>query len=249
MPAYVEPQHAPAHRKSAEGGTIDHLVGAQVSARDGAASAHGMASDSPNQPPQAQSLFQMRQALDEGPRVQSQLALQRALNRRGAGSAQAGTAEASPQLPSAPAQRKPNRTGLPDRLKAGVEQLSGLAMDDVRVHYNSSKPATVQAHAYAQGTDIHVGPGQEQHLAHEAWHVVQQKQGRVKPTLQMKGVAINDDAGLEKEADVMGAMATEKITNADRQTFTALEKTVTSKGVQQYVTVVQRLESPEDFKR
>lgn len=35
---------------------------------------------------------------------------------------------------------------------------------------------------YSQGTDIHIGPGQEKHLPHEAWHVVQQKQGRVKPT-------------------------------------------------------------------
>jgi hypothetical protein len=25
--------------------------------------------------------------------------------------------------------------------------------------------------------DIHIGPGQEKHLAHEAWHTVQQKQG------------------------------------------------------------------------
>jgi hypothetical protein len=133
--------------------------------------------------------------------------LQRALNRRGAEPAQAGTAEASAPTASAPVQRKPNATGLPDRLKAGVEQLSGLAMDDVRVHYNSPKPATVQAHAYAQGTEIHLGPGQEQHLPHEAWHVVQQKQGRVKPTLQMKGMAINDDAGMEREADVMGARA------------------------------------------
>jgi hypothetical protein len=98
-------------------------------------------------------------------------------------------------------------TGLPDQLKAGVEALSGFAMDDVRVHYNSAKPATVQALAYAQGTDIHLGPGQEKHLPHEAWHVAQQKQGRVKPTLQLKGVAINDDAGLELEADIMGTKA------------------------------------------
>jgi hypothetical protein len=75
------------------------------------------------------------------------------------------------------------------------------------VHYNSPKPAAVQAHAYAHGTDIHLGPGQQQHLPHEAWHVVQQKQGRVKPTLQMKGVAINDDRALESEADRMGARA------------------------------------------
>ena len=37
--------------------------------------------------------------------------------------------------------------------------------------------------------------------------MVQQAQGRVKPTLHEGGVAINDDAGLEKEADVMGAKA------------------------------------------
>ncbi|MDZ8105280.1 MAG: DUF4157 domain-containing protein [Nostoc sp. DedQUE12a] len=100
-----------------------------------------------------------------------------------------------------------NKTGLPQRLKAGIENFSGLAMDDVRVHYNSSKPAELQALAYTQGTDIHVAPGQETHLPHEAWHVVQQKQGRVKPTIQAKGVGINDDKGLEKEADVMGATA------------------------------------------
>ena len=100
-----------------------------------------------------------------------------------------------------------NNTGLPDQLKSGIENLGGFAMDDVKVHYNSSKPAQLQAHAYAQGTDIHLAPGQEKHLPHEAWHVVQQKQGRVKPTLQMKGIAINDDSLLETEADVMGDKA------------------------------------------
>ncbi|MEL6127089.1 MAG: DUF4157 domain-containing protein, partial [Pseudomonadota bacterium] len=36
--------------------------------------------------------------------------------------------------------------------------------------------------AYAQGSNIHLGPGQDQHLPHEAWHVVQQRQGRVPTT-------------------------------------------------------------------
>ncbi len=102
----------------------------------------------------------------------------------------------------------PNRTGLPDQLKSGIENLSGYSMDDVRVHYNSSKPAALNALAYAQGTEIHLGAGQERHLPHEAWHVVQQKQGRVRPTLQMKGgVGVNDDVGLEREADVIGEKA------------------------------------------
>ena len=39
-----------------------------------------------------------------------------------------------------PIQRK-NNTGLPDKLKSGVENLSGYSMDDVKVHYNSDKPA------------------------------------------------------------------------------------------------------------
>lgn len=109
-------------------------------------------------------------------------------------------------------QQKPNTTGLPDKLKSGIENLSGHSMDDVKVHYNSSQPAQLNAHAYAQGTDIHLAPGQEKHLPHEAWHVVQQKQGRVKPTMQMKGkVNINDDKGLEKEADVMGAKVIQRL--------------------------------------
>jgi len=102
-------------------------------------------------------------------------------------------------------QKKNN--GLPASLKAGVENLSGYSMDDVKVHYNSSKPAQLNAHAYAQGAEIHVAPGQEKHLPHEAWHVVQQKQGRVKPTKQVGGVDVNDNVQLEKEADVMGAKA------------------------------------------
>ena len=104
-------------------------------------------------------------------------------------------------------QQKTKNTGLPDNLKSGVENMSGLSMDDVRVHYNSDKPAQMQAHAYAQGTDIHVAPGQEKHLAHEAWHVVQQKQGRVRPTMQLQGVYVNNDTSLESEADIMGSKA------------------------------------------
>ncbi len=105
-------------------------------------------------------------------------------------------------------QKKENKTGLPDNLKSGIENLSGISMSDVKVHYHSPKPAQLNAHAYAQGSEIHVASGQEKHLPHEAWHVVQQKQGRVRPTIQLKNkVNVNDDASLEKEADVMGAKA------------------------------------------
>jgi Domain of unknown function (DUF4157) len=96
---------------------------------------------------------------------------------------------------------------LPEGLKAGIEGLSGMSMADVRVHYNSEKPYEVQAKAFTQGTTIHVAPGQEENVPHEAWHVVQQKQGRVRPSMQMGDKGINDDAKLENEADEMGPKA------------------------------------------
>ena len=128
-----------------------------------------------------------------------------------------------------------NETGLPDNLKAGVESLSGFSLDNVRVHYNSSKPATVQALAYTQGTDIHVAPGQEKHLPHEAWHVAQQMAGRVAPTTSVNGMPVNDNAALEHEADVMGEKAVQCKSSARQKPYTA--KSEASKGVSQLIRV------------
>jgi Domain of unknown function (DUF4157) len=105
---------------------------------------------------------------------------------------------------AAPSYSAPNRTGLPDTLKAGLEERSGLSMDQVRVHYGSAEPAQLNAHAFTRGTDIHLAPGQERHLPHEAWHVVQQAQRRVRPTIDVHGVGVNDDPTLEREADTLG---------------------------------------------
>lgn len=91
---------------------------------------------------------------------------------------------------------------LPRRLRAGVESLSGVAMDDVRVHRNSPQPARIAAQAFARGSDIHLSPGQDRHLPHEAWHVAQQKQKRVKAD-----EAIKAEPALEAEADRMGRIA------------------------------------------
>lgn len=96
-------------------------------------------------------------------------------------------------------------SALPAALRSRVEALSGFDMGDVRVHFNSPKPAALQALAYTQGSDIHVAPEQAQHLAHEAWHVVQQKQGRVQPRFRIGGQPVNDDRMLEHEAETMGA--------------------------------------------
>jgi hypothetical protein len=132
---------------------------------------------------------------------------QRALGRQApARAVQRKAANVLPDLRGAPAGG--DGAALPAQLQSGIEALSGLSMDHVRVHYNSPRAAQMQAQAYAQGSDIHLGPGHEQHLPHEAWHVVQQAQGRVAPTMQTAGgIGVNDDTGLEREADVMGARA------------------------------------------
>lgn len=78
-------------------------------------------------------------------------------------------------------------------------------MADVGVHYNSDAPRLLHAHAYTRGAEIHIAPGRERDLAHEAWHAVQQKQGRARPT--DAATSISDDPALEREADRMGAAA------------------------------------------
>jgi len=124
-----------------------------------------------------------------------------------------------------------NGIGLPDYLKTGIEAMSGMSMDHVGVRYNSSQPAQLNALAYAQGSEIHLAPGQERHLPHEAWHVVQQAQGRVRSTIQFPPspvtaptgptvpamapaalpvrtpMPVSTDRSLEREADTMGAKA------------------------------------------
>lgn len=94
-----------------------------------------------------------------------------------------------------------NRTGIPGGMKQDFETRSGLSFDDVRVHYNSQKPAKLGALAYTRGTQVYLGPGQERHLPHELGHVVQQKRGLVRPTGTVCGLPVNTDAGLEAQAD------------------------------------------------
>jgi hypothetical protein len=70
-----------------------------------------------------------------------------------------------------------------------------------------------QRAAEEQGSDSQVAPRLEQHSPHE----IQRAQGGVQPTstVQMnEGMPINDDPGLEHEADVMGAKAASMISTA-----------------------------------
>ncbi len=98
-------------------------------------------------------------------------------------------------------QERSNRTGIPIQTKRRFEEMSGYSFDDVRIHYFSDKPARFKALAFTQGNEVHIAPGQERYLEHELGHVVQQKEGRVRPTSYIGNMPVNDDAALEQEAD------------------------------------------------
>lgn len=89
---------------------------------------------------------------------------------------------------------------LPSGLLKEIEQATGLNLNQVKVHYNSPLPAKIQAKAFAEYPNIYIGPGYEDCLDEEAWHLAQQLQGKVKPTGKEDGVPVNDDTGLEEEA-------------------------------------------------
>ena len=136
---------------------------------------------------------------------------------------------------------KRNHTGLPVNLKSSSEYISGFNMSDVKVHYNSSEPVKIGALAYTQGNHIHLSSGQEKHLPHEAWHVIQQKQGRVRQlNYQYKNIAINNNDSLEQEADVMGKKLT--ITHPISDTINRPSKRI---GIQQ--NIIQRKKVPTNF--
>ena len=118
------------------------------------------------------------------------------------------------QTRETPIQRQANATtaaargidrGPPVKQKSDIESHSAISMD--KVNDNSSRPAKLNADGYTPNTDIHLAPGQEQHLPHRARHVVQQAQGRVKPTMQLGDKPGSTDNEPEVEADAMGAEA------------------------------------------
>lgn len=124
-----------------------------------------------------------------------------------------GDLEEEVQMKATPLQR--NITGMPDGVKTQMESTFDRDFSDVKIHENSSKAPDVGALAYAQGNDLHFAPGQfkpettkgQELIGHELTHVVQQSEGRVKPTTEVMGMPVNDDPGLESEADQMGRKA------------------------------------------
>ena len=102
------------------------------------------------------------------------------------------------------------RPARPPPIRPSIN-LSGLSMEGVNVHYNSlTHPSTQRPSPTHRAETSTSRSGQVRHLPHEAWHIVQQAQGRVSPTSRTRGgFRVNDEAELEREADEMGERASE----------------------------------------
>lgn len=85
-----------------------------------------------------------------------------------------------------------------------MEGLFGADLGGVRTYSGGHVPA-LGALAFTRGDDVHFAPGQmnDRTLKHELTHVMQQRSGRVKATGDVRGVPLNDDPSLEREADAM----------------------------------------------
>ncbi len=111
-----------------------------------------------------------------------------------------------------PFQLKSSPSGMPEDTLNKMSGAFGQDFSDVNIHSDSQSAVDSGALAYTQGQDIHFAPGQydpksdsgQELLGHELTHVVQQGQGRVQANNQVNGMPLNDDKGLEKEADEMG---------------------------------------------
>lgn len=123
-----------------------------------------------------------------------------------------------------PFQLKSSPSGLPEDTLNQMSGAFGQDFSGVNIHADSQSAVDSGALAYTQGQDIHFAPGQydpksqsgQELIGHELTHVVQQNEGRVQANNQVNGMPLNDDHGLEKEADEMGEkVAQHKSATAD----------------------------------
>lgn len=131
-------------------------------------------------------------------------------------------------------QRAPTTHGgrsIPTPVRHKMEQSFNTSFADVKVH-EGNHANSLGAIAYTQGSHIHFASGKynpdtssgQALLGHELAHVVQQRQGRVKPTGQIKGLPLNDNPALEQEADRLGLQAARSQTAVQRKPKT-IQKT------------------------
>lgn len=105
---------------------------------------------------------------------------------------------------------------LPEDLQENMENSFGQDFTNVNIQKNSQEAVDLNARAFTKGDSVHFAPDEfkpnsekgKNLIGHEFAHVTQQRSGVVKPTSVMgKGLILNDDKKLEREADIFGEKA------------------------------------------
>lgn len=91
------------------------------------------------------------------------------------------------------------QAGIPSDLKSEAQRKSGCDLSNVKVYYNSMRPAHYQAAGIAQKDTIYLAPFHENKLRHEVAHIVQQKQNIISDNNASGSVVLNQR--LEQEAE------------------------------------------------
>lgn len=133
--------------------------------------------------------------------------------------------------------------GLPEDVRGKMENAFQTDFSTVNIQKDSQQATDVGALAYTQGNDIHFAPGQfnpstqggQELIGHELTHVVQQRNGQVKPTTAVNGMPVNDNHGLEAEADTLGkkAAAAEPVSATINTTSSPSASKMEEEGVKQ----------------
>ncbi len=122
----------------------------------------------------------------------------------------------SSQISGPPGSGAPNNTQgqpLPSELQGQMEESFGTDFSAVRVFPDSPTANAGEALAMTSGNQVHFKTGQyspgnpagKKLLAHELAHVAQQNGGGA--AASNGNTIVNDDNHLEREADLMGALA------------------------------------------
>ncbi len=107
---------------------------------------------------------------------------------------------------------------LPEEVQTKMESCFNKNFSAVTIYPNSSSAQDINARAYTKDRDIHFAPGEynpsslqgQELIGHELAHVVQQGNGKVRQgEIHGKGLEINTESSLEKEADEAGKLASE----------------------------------------
>lgn len=145
-----------------------------------------------------------------------------------------------------------NQTALPNNVQQKMENSFQQDFSNVDIKTNSKDAQNMNALAFTQGNSVHFAPGQfspntkkgQELIGHEFAHVVQQRQGRVKPTSQMAKFKLNDSSSLENEADLQGS----KAARWEASTTTSKKPTF-STTINNNTAPIQRTTSDKELKK